>query len=151
MLKWDYEEKIVTSSEKLAILKKMGSEGWELLDGYSRDTYSHERERDICKLLFRRPIVSAENVKYPIKERTNWRLREIERFREKHMTEPVKEIKEVKPPEVELLHIDVKIKDENKILYIMSEAGWYVKDVNRDRKVDGGFVFITFTKRKTET
>ena len=49
------------------------------------------------------------------------------------------------PPET--FNLTVVIDDLTKILRIMSEAGWYVKDVTRDRKVDGVFVTYTFTKR----
>jgi hypothetical protein len=50
-------------------------------------------------------------------------------------------------PEPETECLTVLIDDQNKMLRIMSNAGYYIKDVARDRTVDGAFVTYTFTKR----
>ena len=47
-----------------------------------------------------------------------------------------------------VLYLIVRMEDQNRILSIMSRAGYYIKDVNTDRKVDGAFVTYTFTQRK---
>ena len=47
-----------------------------------------------------------------------------------------------------VLYLIVRMEDQNRILSIMSRAGYYIKDVNTDRKVDGAYVTYTFTQRK---
>ena len=50
----------------------------------------------------------------------------------------------------EILNLTVLIDDQNRMLSLMSNAGWYIKDVTKDRKVDGAFVTYMFTKREKE-
>ena len=47
-----------------------------------------------------------------------------------------------------VLYLIVRMEDQNRILSIMSRAGYYIKDVTTDRKVDGAYVTYTFTQRK---
>ena len=47
-----------------------------------------------------------------------------------------------------VLYLIVRMEDQNRILSIMSRAGYYIKDLTTDRKVDGAYVTYTFTSRK---
>ena len=47
-----------------------------------------------------------------------------------------------------VLYLIVRMEDQNRILSIMSRAGYYIKDVNTDRKVDGAYVTYTFTSKE---
>ena len=173
MIKWDYDVRTLADADRLPVLKKMGSEGWELIGLKDEPRSGTTGQNDYATYItywFKRPIAKYTMDQLLVEEEESEFFKRMAHAMEtRRTTVPVKPAPDSnawgdgpfassKPnfvladPTPETLNLTVVIDDQTKILRIMSEAGWYVKDVSKDRKVDGAFVTYMFTKRqKKET
>ena len=152
MTKWDCEERILNHTERISVCKKMGNEGWELVAVQGMVHYFKRPIEETQLLAEKEAIERAKrrNRDQAIPDSNVWgdtpKFKEWEERRS--CSEHTSNFVLVDPPET--LDLTVVIDNQTKILRIMSEAGWYIKDVAKDRKVDGAFVAYTFTKRREE-
>ena len=179
MTKWDYDVRTLADADRLPVLKKMGSEGWELVGLKDEPRSGTAGQNDYATYItywFKRPIAKYTMDQLLVEEEESEFFKRMAHAMEtRRTTVPVKpapdsnawgdtpEFREweerrakcvpSKPNFVlapETFNLTVLIDDQTKMLRIMSEAGWYIKDVSKDRKVDGAFVTYVFTKRGTE-
>ncbi len=165
MTKWDYDVRTLADADRLPVLKKMGSEGWEMIGLKEEPRSGTPGLNDAATYItywFKRPMVDVVQLGGPMvlaPHSNAWgdeRPKEIDyeaddrEYIRQHETRRTSKPNFVLAPAT--FNLTVLIDDQNKMLRIMSEAGWYIKDVSKDRKVDGAFVTYMFTKRqKKET
>ena len=187
-MRWDYDIRTLADADRLTVLKKMGSEGWEMIGlkeeprsgtpGLNdaaiyitywfkrpieesvdmRDVLDHGKPKYTMDQLLAEEAIAAvavargQTTTLAIPPESNaWGdTPEFQEWDERRAKCVPSKPNFVLAPET--FNLTVVIDDQTKILRIMSEAGWYVKDVSKDRKVDGAFVTYMFTKRqKKET
>ena len=157
MTRWDYDIRTLSNADRLPVLKKMGSEGWELVGIKEEPREGTPGLNDAATYItywFMRPIDESVRVI------EDWIKDLKEKKKQEKPLEPApvllgdaygdsdrlrRELTKEDNPEI--LYLTVRMDDQIKVLAIMSNAGWYIKDVSKDRKVDGAFVTYTFTKR----
>ena len=123
MAQWDYDFAIFPPGERLIQLKRMGQAGWELVAIVGPDD-NH--------FWFKRPV-TASRVVEPAEEAEQPSRSYVE-------PDP--------PPPAETLYLAVKREEEDKMLTIMSDAGYYIRNITTDRVVIGSQLGIIFTKRQ---
>jgi hypothetical protein len=121
MTKWEYDFDWILPRDRRSQLKKMGEQGWELVTVDYNFDLAHAQT-----YYFKRPVEEKSSM---VRD-TEADVDDSKQFLSK-----------------QLLHLIVRVEDQYRVLSLMSKAGWYIKDVTKDRKVDGAYVTYVFTKR----
>ncbi len=151
--RWDYDIRTLSDADRLPVLKKMGSEGWEMIGLKEEPRSGTPGLNDAATYItywFKRPIEESVDMRDVLDHgKPKYTMDQL------LAEEAIAAVAVARGQTTTLAMVDdpvlyliVRMEDQNRILSIMSRAGYYIKDVTTDRKVDGAYVTYTFTQRK---